>query len=381
MSEWVHPYLESNSAGDLPRGAATPGAVLLVGQAGKVIYKRAFGCRSISPDITMMQEDMVFDVASLTKALVTAVLVMKMVECGRLTLDRRLSHIFQTFGTLGKERITVRHLLTHSSGYPAHMPFYKSIVQADKGDRAGIMHSRGAVDMVCQEIFRARTENLPGKVVRYSDVGFILLGVALETLAGGVPLDKLAASEIFEPLKLWHTGFVNLALLRRGVFSAQSKEIVPTAHCPWRGKILLGEVHDDNAWVMGGIAGHAGLFSTAHDIHLLASELIRSWKSDGGFVQRDVIREFWTKDREVEGSTWALGWDTPDHEHSSSGRYFSSNAVGHLGYTGCSLWIDPSREVDVILLTNRVHPSTSNEKIKQMRPVIHDCVMEALGYS
>ena len=143
---------------------AFPGAVLLVSVAGEPVYHKAFGCRSIVPDVTPMSTDLVFDLASLTKALVTTTLTMQLVDSGQLSIDKRLSHIFQTFSIHGKERMTIRHLLNHTSGYPAHFPFYKIVAQADRAERAGIMASRGAVEMVMNEIFRAKLENLPGKV-------------------------------------------------------------------------------------------------------------------------------------------------------------------------------------------------------------------------
>lgn len=357
-----------------------PGAVLLVGHRGEIVYHNAFGCRSIIPEVTPMSKDMVFDIASLTKVMVTTLLVMHTVERGGLTVDKKLSHIFQTFGTLGKERLTVRHLLTHCSGYPATHPYYRVIAKADEGDRAGVMTSKGAAEMVYNEIFRGKLENLPGKVTKYSDIGFILLGRAIETICGGASLDKLAIKHLISPLKLNSTGFVELAKIRRRGLEPISETIVPTLNCPWRNKILCGEVHDDNAWAMGGIAGHAGLFSCASDIHSFASEMINCWRGCGSLLSQEIVKTFWTRDNTVPESTWALGWDTPSKNNSSSGSFFSEHAVGHLGYTGCSLWIDPLREVDVILLSNRIHPSDTNNSIKQFRPIIHDLVMTALGY-
>ena len=376
------------------RKFVAPGMTLLVGQGGDILYHKAFGCRSIVPDVTALDKDMVYDVASLTKALVTTTLAMKFVEQGRLTVDRKLSHVLQSFSSFGKERITVRHLLAHCSGFPAHIAFYKKIAQLSKKANAGdfteseLLHSREAVEMVYRDIVRSKTDNLPGKVTVYSDVGFIILGSVLEVIGGGVPFRKLAEQQVFHPLRLMSSGFVDLALLKRGLIESKPEIIVPTAKCPWREKIILGEVHDDNAWVMGGAAGHAGLFTTARDIHHVANELMHCWKGKGRFVDREVVRMFWTKDSSVESSSWALGWDTPSQYSSSgagavssSGRFFSRHAIGHLGFTGCSIWIDPEREIDVILLTNRIHPSTDNESIKQFRPALHDLVMETLGYN
>lgn len=373
------------AAVSLEEGAAKkksvfPGAVLLVGHRGETVFQKAVGSRSVLPTPSPTAIDTVYDVSSLTKALVTTTLVMQLVDRGQLDIDRRLSRIFQTFAALGKERMTVRHLLNHSSGFPPVIPFHRAIAKADKGERWGIMTSRGAVEMVYSEIFRTKLENLPGKVTAYSDVGFILLGAVVEICSGGQHLDKIAQKNIFRPLGLRSSGFIDLSRVKRRGIIPVKDIIAPTLDCSWRGRILCGEVHDDNAWAMGGIAGHAGLFSTAEEVHLIAKELINCYHGRGSLVSQETVRRFWTKDEMVAGSTWALGWDTPSPEGSSSGKRFSEHAIGHLGYTGCSVWIDPVREVDVVLLSNRIHPTDQNVAIREFRPMIHDLVMEALGY-
>ena len=357
---------------------AFPGAVLLVGHDGEIVFQKAFGSRSLLPSVTPLSADMVFDVASLTKVMVTTTLAMMLVQEGQLDLDWKISRIFQTFATHGKEQMTVRHLLTHMSGYPATAPFYKVIAKADMGSRSGVMTSRGAVEIIHNEIFRAKLDNLPGRVTKYSDIGFILLGHAIEHLSGST-LEKLANRVIFGPLGLDSTGFIDLTLVKRKGVEPNFEMIVPTARCPWRNRILCGEVHDDNAWAMGGVAPHAGVFSTANDVHRFATEMLRSWKGEGGIIEQSVIRDFWTKAGIDPSSTWALGWDTPSKEGSSAGKFLSPSAVGHLAFTGCSLWIDPERDIDIVLLSNRIHPSTENNVIREFRPLIHNLVMEALG--
>lgn len=357
---------------------AFPGAVLLVGYGGEVIYHKAFGSRSLLPEVTPLSKDMVYDVASLTKVLVTTTLAMMMVQEGQLDLDWKISRIFQTFATHGKEQMTVRHLLCHMSGYPATAPFYKVIAKADGAGRSGVMTSRGAVEIIHNEIFRAKLDNLPGRVTRYSDIGFILLGHAIEHLSGST-LEKLANRVIFSPLDLESTGFIDLTLVKRKGVEPNLDMIVPTARCPWRNRILCGEVHDDNAWAMGGVAPHAGVFSTATDVHKFAHEMIRCWRGENGLIDKDILRMFWNKAGLDPLSSWGLGWDKPSKEGSSAGKYFTDDAIGHLGFTGCSLWIDPDRDLDVILLTNRVHPSPENTVIREFRPMIHDLVMESIG--
>ncbi len=361
-----------------------PGASLLVSQGGEVVFKRTVGCRSLVPEVTPAVNGLVYDVASLTKVIVTTTLVMKLVEQGQLDLDRRLSRIFQTFGTHGKEAMTVRHLLTHTSGYPATAPFYKSIARSGTGtrtdgdERGNALTSRGAKEIILNEIFRAKLDNLPGRVTRYSDIGFILLGSAIEVITA-TALDRLATRDVFRPLQLHSTGYIDLTTVRRKGLEPVVDMIAPTARCPWRGRVLCGEVHDDNAWAMGGIAPHAGVFSDVDDVHRFGAEMLACYRGVGSLINRDVVREFWRKSGAE--SSWALGWDTPSPKSSSAGKHFSANSVGHLAFTGCSLWIDIEREVIVVLLSNRVHPSVENEQIRQFRPVIHDLVMETLGYT
>jgi len=154
--------------------------------------------------------------------------------------------------------------------------------------------------------------------------------------------------------------------------------IAPTERCPWRKRLLCGEVHDDNAWVMGGVAGHAGLFSSARDIDSLLNCLQRCYEGEDDFIPQAIIREFWTVNAAVPGSTWALGWDTPAATGSAAGTLFSSHTVGHLGFTGTSIWLDLDRRRHIVLLSNRVHPTRENDAIREFRPILHDLVNQAL---
>lgn len=375
----VVPETTQSFSGSLPADKVAPGAVLLVGRDGEIVFHEAFGCSSLLPKVSAVSPDTVYDVASLTKAVISTTLIMQAVERGKLELDRKVSSIVQGFGTLGKDRITVRHLLAHCSGYPAHKTFYRELYQAEAGGRTGLMQSRGAIELVRNEIFRSALEHMPGKVTNYSDVGFLLLGAVIESIYGGQTLDKLTIDKIVAPLKLSNLGFIDLKLLKRRGLEPVTEMIAPTAQCPWRKKILCGEVHDDNAWAMGGVAAHAGIFSNARDLHSFAATMLRCYHGEDSFVDSQVVKEFWTKDTTVAESSWALGWDTPSATGSSAGKYFSKSSVGHLGFTGCSMWLDPERNIDVILLTNRIHPSPEANGIKAFRPKLHDLVMEALG--
>jgi CubicO group peptidase (beta-lactamase class C family) len=206
-----------------------------------------------------------------------------------------------------------------------------------------------------------------------------LLGSLLEH-ATELRLDALAARDLFTPLGCKSATFVNLSDVDSRARLLAERSVAATQQCPERGRLVLGEVDDLNAFAMGGIAGHAGLFSDAADVSAIAAALVASWKGAAtSFLDPEIVRTFWTP-AGVPGSTWRLGWDGPAAKGSQAGGRFSPGAVGHLGFTGCSLWIEPERETWVVLLSNRVHPRVpDHERFREFRPRLHDAVLEALG--
>jgi CubicO group peptidase (beta-lactamase class C family) len=363
---------------DAVRRGVFPGAVLLVREGSRFFYLRAFGRRSTESDAGLMHEDTIFDLSSLTKALATGVAMMMMVRDGRIQLDDRVTRFFHNFGVYGKTHVTFRHLLTHTSGLPAWRPYYKTILQIErKGEKINFFASEGARRYVYQEISRERPESPAGERVLYSDLGFMLLGAAIEEISG-LSLDRFCRDKIFRPLGLKSTAFVDLGQLRSRRLEPVTEMIAPTEKCPWRKRVLCGEVHDDNAYAMGGVAGHAGLFASARDVDTILCRLEACHAGDDDFVPQRIVRQFWTRDATVATSTWALGWDTPSPERSAAGSLFSGHTVGHLGFTGTSMWVDVERGRHVVLLSNRVHPTRDNEKIREFRPVVHDLVNQSL---
>jgi len=355
-----------------------PGAVLLVREGTRVFYLRAFGHRSLEPELTPMGEDTIFDLSSLTKPLATTIAIMLLVAEGKIRLDDRVTRFLHNFGVYGKTHITFRHLLSHCSGLAAWRPYYKEIVQIERrGGRINFLNSLGARAHVYQLLHRERLEAPSGTRTTYSDLGFMLLGAVIEELTS-TTLDRFCQERIYRPLGLRWTAFVDLSLLRARHLEPVTDLIAPTERCPWRKKILCGEVHDDNAWAMGGVAGHAGLFSSAKDLDVLLCRLKESHRQPDQFIPQRIMRTFWTRDATVPDSTWCLGWDTPSATGSSTGAHFSPHSVGHLGFTGTSVWIDLEHDRHVILLSNRVHPTRDNEQIKAFRPYLHDLVVQAL---
>ncbi len=355
-----------------------PGAVLLVNKEGQVVYHRAFGHRSLEPEISPLHEETIYDLSSLTKPLATAAAFLFLVRDRKLGLDDRVTRIFHNFGVHGKVHVTFRHLLAHSSGLPAWRPYYKDVLKVERGGRVNFLSSHGAKEYVYDLIHRERLENEPGKAAVYSDLGFMLLGNAVEAMTS-VSLDRYCQERIFKPLGMRSTSFVDLSLLRTRRLVPVTEMIAPTENCPWRKKILCGEVHDDNAYAMGGVTGHSGLFSSARDLNVLISKLRDCYHGRDSFLPQALVRDAFTRDRTIPYSSRTLGWDTPDPRGSQAGNRFSKTTVGHLGFTGTSVWLDLERNVHVILLSNRVHPRRDNDKIKDFRPTLHDAVMEAIG--
>ncbi len=342
-----------------------PGAVLAVGYEGQLVFEMAVGSAALVPEAHRMTVDTRFDLASLTKPLATTTALMRLVEASQVSLEAPINAYLPSFEAQSCPSPTLRHLLTHSAGLPAWCPFYRDIEPG-----APLTERRR---QVYEAAHRTPLLTPAGTVTRYSDVGFILLGEVVEVVSG-MPLDEFCATAVFGALDLPGIHFRHIDQP-----PASDGPIASTEACPWRGRVLNGEVHDENAWIMGGVAGHAGLFATARDIWRFAQGLVDGWHGCHWLVSPTTLHTFLQRQGSPPGSTWALGWDTPTPGQSSAGRYFPPTAMGHLGFTGTSLWIDIARRVIVVLLTNRVHPSRQREGLKAFRPALHNAVMQALG--
>ncbi|MES1205786.1 MAG: serine hydrolase domain-containing protein [Pseudomonadota bacterium] len=348
---------------------AAPGLVLGVWSEGQVLFQQAFGSRQLVPRTLPVQPDTVYDVASITKAVVTSVLCMQEAASGRLRLDAPVVDSLPEMAGAGRQAITWRHLLAHASGLPAHQPFWRRVAGAPSGRLA-----------IAQLAAREPLTHPPASRAVYSDLGFILLGWWLERSTGR-RLDDLFAARVAAPLSLASARFVSLAEPETRAELLATRSVAATQVCAERHRLLLGEVDDLNAAAMEGIAGHAGLFSDAADLLAIARALTAAWRGEGAeLAARDAVREFWTPS-DVPGSTWRLGWDGPAPSGSQAGERFSRAGVGHLGFTGCSIWIDPARDLTIVLLSNRVHPAVpADDRFRRFRPALHDAVLEALGY-
>lgn len=339
-----------------------------------------------------LRPDDLFDVASLTKVMATATLAAQAVEAGALRLDEPAAVRLAWLGCAGKEQVTARHLLAHSSGLPGWRPFFeRAMADAAAGaaflppaERPGAGALRAAFARG-REIVRSAVEEEPlqappGTRAVYSDPGFLALGFLLEEVLGE-PLAAAAERRVLAPLGLRSTFFLDGLRPGEAERRAAGRAFVPTERCPHRHEVNRGAVNDDNAWAMGGAAPHAGLFSSAAEVAAVGQAWLDAILGRRSVVPARAAAEFARRDA-APGSTRALGWDTPSETGSSFGTRLGRGrrgAVGHLGFTGTSLWIDLDRELVVALLTNRVHPTRENERIRPFRPRFHDAVAEAIG--
>ncbi|MCJ8502382.1 serine hydrolase domain-containing protein [Desulfatitalea alkaliphila] len=340
-----------------------PGAVLWVACRGEVCCHNAYGLADLFRG-RPMTVDTLFDLASLTKPLVTALAVMHLVRKGLLTLDRPCADYWPLMTGDGRELPTLRHLLSHCSGLPAWRPYFFRLLRRPAAERSALLQKR-----VAQEPLQAA----PGERVLYSDLGFWVLQWVVER-ATQQRLDRFWDATVARPLNIAPMHFNDLAC------SPPAVPYAATELCPWRNRLLSGEVHDDHAHVLGGVAGNAGLFATAAAVGKLLQVLLAV---DAGAAavpafDRDLVRTFLQRQ---SGSSWALGFDTPAPRDSSAGNGFGPDSVGHLGFTGTSFWMDRRRALIVVLLTNRVHPTRFNTAIKAFRPRLHDRINAVLGRS
>jgi beta-glucosidase-like glycosyl hydrolase/uncharacterized protein YbbC (DUF1343 family)/CubicO group peptidase (beta-lactamase class C family) len=333
---------------------AFPGGVVAVGHRGALVYLHPFGHPTYDKDSPPVEVDTIYDLASLTKVVATTTMAMIMVDERRLDLDEKVQDYLPLFQGPGKEAVSVRMLLTHRSGIDWWAPLYEE----NSGSEAYLEQIQ-AMDLAYE----------PGSDYKYSDLGIILLGEILSRVSGQ-SLEEFVTERVFDPLAMDDTLYVpGEGLLPR---------IAPTEFDEWRGRLIQGEVHDENAFALGGVAPHAGLFSTAGDLARFCQMLVNGGVFEHQrIVSRKTVGLFTTRAGPDE-SMRALGWDTKSPENSSAGSLFSPISFGHTGFTGTSIWIDPERELFVILLTNRVHPTRDNQLIRKARPAVADAVVNAL---
>jgi CubicO group peptidase (beta-lactamase class C family) len=342
---------------------AFPGCAFGVWVGGEVVLKDALGRFTYEPESPAVSAETGYDVASLTKVVATTAAMMLLVQRQQIDVETLLGDLLPGF-VVGRtpgdaaRRVTLQHLLAHNSGLPGYVELFRTATTPESLLRA------------CLEL---PLEAEPGTRAEYSDPGFILLGKALEVRTGE-PLDSWLSREVLGPLGMSATGFCPAPALRDA--------IPPTEEDTWfRHRLIQGDVQDENASVLGGVAGHAGLFSNVTDLLRFAAEIVGAGAGNSpngapNLFEAATVKQF-TQRQGPSGSSRALGWDTPS-ANSSAGKHFSAHSVGHLGFSGCSLWIDLQAAIAVVLLTNRTLPDRKSQLIRELRPAFHDAIREAL---
>jgi serine-type D-Ala-D-Ala carboxypeptidase len=331
--------------------SAFPGAMVIVGSHNRILAKYGAGHLDWGPDKSPVPtESTMWDMASLTKVIAMTSSMMQLVEQHKVDLDAPVQRYLPMWTGPNKEKVTVRHLLTHSSGLPAWRPLYK-----EAADAAAAMKLAYATPL----------DTLPGIRMVYSDIGGILMGEIIRVVSGE-RIDEYFAKHIAVPLKLHETMFLPpAALLPR---------IAPTEFDPWRQRHLRGEVHDENAFALGGVSGHAGLFSSARDLARIAQLYLNHGTLDGARIWKPETIVQFTTVQDSSFSNRALGWETPTGTN-SAGHLMKRPAFGHTGFTGTSIWIDPAHDLFIVMLTNRVNPTRANLKITAVRQALADSIV------
>ena len=338
--------------GDAVARRVIPCATIEVGGRDEVYWRHACGTLSYDDAAAPATLDTVFDLASLTKVLATTPLVMQLVDGGAIHLDDTVGRWLDEWRGEDRVAVTVTDLLEHAGGLTPHLPFFR-----DHCGRGEFQHA----------ICTLPLEYPPRSQSVYSDLGFVLLAFVVTDAGGGAGIDAQ-----FDQL----ARRLDLGDLRYRPPAAWRPRTAPTEVDPWRGRLLRGEVHDENGWALGGVAGHTGLFGTAPAVGRCARALLETLDGTDRLARPSTLARF-LQHSTVPGSSRALGWDTM-LVTSSCGHRLSPDAFGHTGFTGTSLWIDPRQDLYVVLLTNRVHPTRHNEAILELRPAVHDAVVEAL---
>jgi CubicO group peptidase (beta-lactamase class C family) len=362
--------LDSIVAVGIAEGAA-PGVALAVGRWGRLVHLKGYGRIDVAPDAPAVTDSTMFDMASLTKVVATTTAAMILEDDGRLNLDAPIHTYLPELTDSAKARITVRMILTHTAGFEAFAPLWRE--------------HRGRADYLAQINARPLVY-VPGDSTVYSDWDFVLMGLIIEHITG-MPLDQFVSTRVWQPLNMHDTGFNPLSSVAipansdcTAAFRADNPLLARIAmteiDTAYRHTHIHGIAHDENACALGGVAGHAGLFSSARDVAVFCQMLLNGGQYGGVRLIQPTTVARWTA-RQSNKSSRALGWDTPS-DQSSAGRYFSPRSFGHTGFTGTSIWVDPERGIFAVLLTNRVDPTRANMRVEALRRDIADAVQSAI---
>lgn len=357
-----------------------PGAVIKISRQGETILQKAYGSffgdhisnDADHPDFPVNTAT-VFDLGSLTAAVGTVVATMRLVDQGVIRLDDQVIRYNQGFSVYDKAPINIGDLLFHISGLATDLGYHEELLNDTIHSRFGIITSPGAKEYVLNRINRSRLRSKVHEQQRFSALGMILLGNILEVVSGK-SLEQLLHEQVFKPLGMTSTGYINLNSLKTGVKQVH-ENIAATENCHWRKKQIWGEVQNDNAWTMGGIAGNAGLFSSVDDLSLLTSTLMSVLTNASNFIQQETLHNFWDYSGEVRNWRYVGGWERPHPDNGMDEVGFSDQSVGYLASSGCTIWLDSERDLEIIFLSNAMCPSRNNKKVYSFMPVMVETLL------
>jgi CubicO group peptidase (beta-lactamase class C family) len=356
------------------------GAVVMVSKQGAPLLHYAAGMKvpdsQEAPEAARgaMSIDTVFDLGQMTQAICTATILMRLVSAEKINATDRASRFLQALGVGQKSSITLAHLLSHSAGFPTGVSVYEDLVRANAGPRPGILSSSGAKQYAYTHFHNLPLKYEPGTRELVSDANYIVLGEICEIITG-LPLEKAYARYVAAPLRVGSLNFIDLTLLRRKGLEPVVELFAPTGFCSRRGRLLAGEVWDENAWVMGGVSGHCGLFGTAHDVHTWATEILRGYRGESSFLSKEAVAAFLSSESMTSPTGHRLGFTGAARENGFVDSKSAPRAFVTVGGTGCSVFIDPDTETIVVFLTNAGFSGHTSRRFLGLRADIHSAVM------
>jgi CubicO group peptidase (beta-lactamase class C family) len=359
-----------------------PGGVVLASKGSEVVAACAVGNKLLSDEARELKVanepisfSTVFDLGQLTQAICPATLMMRLVSAGKISVTDRASRFLQALGVGSKSSMTLAHLLSHSAGFPSGLSVYDELVKANAGPRPGILSSSGAKQYAYTHFHNLPLKFEPGAKELESDANFIVLGEICEIITG-LPLDKAYSRYIAAPLKVAALNFIDLTILRRRGLEPVVERFAPSGRCPRRGRLIAGEVWDENAWVMGGVSGHNGLFGTISDLHIWAAEILKGYQGKSDLFSAEAARAFLSSEGIAPKSERKLGFHKPSKELGFVDLADAPDAFVAYGDTGCSVYVDPRRELVVVFLSNAGFSGELSKRFAPLRANIHSAILD-----
>jgi len=358
-----------------------PGALVLASAAGQVTAACVIGNKLPSSEVgdgssnEALSFGTVFDLGQLTQSICTATLMMRLASAGKISVGDRASRFLQALGVGAKSSMTLAHLLSHSAGFPSGVSVYDELVKANAGPRPGILSSAGAKQYAYTHFHNLPLKFEPGAKELESDANFIVLGEICEIITG-LPLEKAYSRYVAAPLRLASLHFIDLTILRRRGLEPAVELFAPSGRCPRRGRLIAGEVWDENAWVMGGVSGHSGLFGTAADVHTWAREVLKGYHGLSDIFTPEAVRAFVATESIAAKSDRKLGFEAPTSDAGFVAKESAPAAFVAAAGTGSSVYIDPSRDVVVVMLSNAGFSGHHSRRFLPLRADIHAALLD-----